>query len=89
MADNASRTSSSLNGLIIAVTNFMAAPYVWLIEMPSERSLEKHVDEVVADKFVGARRCIERLGVATIGVGRGGTDSSRPAGTERVRAFDS
>jgi hypothetical protein len=26
MADNASRTSSSLNGLMIAVTNFMLSP---------------------------------------------------------------
>src|SRR5436190_24114422 len=68
MAESASRTSSSLNGLMIAVTSF-----IWVLAL--ENVFHEGVDRVLGDRL-GLGRGVERL-VRVI-------EGDSPAGSEAV-----
>src|SRR5687768_13164510 len=62
MAESASRTSSSLNGLMIAVTSFMSSP---LARCASERIADE-ADQPALGPFLPQEREVLRVGVGVL-----------------------
>src|SRR3954447_21367925 len=74
MLDSASRTSSSLNGLMMAGTSFMVSSWCDPAWPDSERLLHEH-DELVAGNLLAERLRVQLVALVGAGIENAGRDA--------------